>query len=82
MLPKWVKVTKNRFNEIRSTVTEAKNNKLETRIGNKMLRLKFLKEIASWKFNRNEAIQMYKNVMSEANIASGLNKTKNRIEMW
>ena len=47
-----------------------------------MLRLKFLKEIASWKFNRNEAIQMYKNVMSEANIASGLNKTKNRIEMW
>ena len=25
---------------------------------------------------------MYKNVMSEANIASGFKKTKNRIEMW
>ena len=75
-------MTKNRFNEIQSIATEAKNNKLETRIGKKMLRLKFLKEIAIWKLNRNEAIQMCKNVMSEANIASGLNKTKNRIEMW
>ena len=75
-------MTKNRFNEIQSIATEAKNNKLETKIGKKMLRLKFLKERASWKFNRNEAIQIYKNVMSEANIASGLNKTKNRTEMW
>ena len=59
-------MTKNRFNEIQSIATEAKNNKLETKIGKKMLRLKFLKEIASWKLNRNEAIQMCKNVMSEA----------------
>ena len=66
MLPKWVEVTKNWFNEIRSIVSEAKNNELETKIGKKMLRLKFLKEIASWKLNRNEAIQMCKNVMSEA----------------
>ena len=25
---------------------------------------------------------MHKNVMSEANITSGLNKTNNRIKMW
>ena len=86
MLPKWVEVTKNWFNEIRSIVSEAKNNELETKIGNKMLRInnseKFLKEIASWDFNRNEATKMHKNVMSEANITSGLNKTNNRIKMW
>ena len=30
MLPKWVRVTKKRFNEIQSIVTEAKKNKLKT----------------------------------------------------
>ena len=28
MLPKWIKVSEKRFNEILSTVTEAKNNGL------------------------------------------------------
>ena len=31
-LPKWVKVSKERFNEILSIVTEAKNNKLKTSV--------------------------------------------------
>ena len=80
MLPKWVKTTKSRFIEIQSMVTEGKNNKLETKIVGKILRLnnaeKFLKEIASTKSNRNEAIKIYKDVMSEANLMIGLNKTK------
>ena len=43
-------------------VTEGKKNKLETKIVGKILRLnnaeKFLKEIASTKSNRNEAIKI------------------------
>ena len=31
MLPKWVKVSEKRFNEILSTVTKAQNNGLKTR---------------------------------------------------
>ena len=80
MLPKWVKITKSRFIEIQSMVTEGKNNKLETKIVGKILRLnnaeKFLKEIASTKSNGNEAIKIYKDVMSEANLMIGLSKTK------
>ena len=33
MLPKWVKVPKNRVDEIQSIVTEAKNNKSKTNVG-------------------------------------------------
>ena len=62
MLPKWVKITKSRYNEIQSVVTEGKKNKLETKIVGKIRRLnnaeKFLKEIASTKSNRNEAIKI------------------------
>ena len=30
MLPKWIKLSEKRFNEILSTVTEAKNNRFKT----------------------------------------------------
>ena len=32
MLPKWVKISKNRFNEILSIVTKAKNNRFSTNV--------------------------------------------------
>ena len=32
VLPKWVQVTKNRFDEIQSMGTEAKKNKLKTNV--------------------------------------------------
>ena len=35
MLPKWVKLTKNRFNGIHSIITEAKKNKLKTSVDGK-----------------------------------------------
>ena len=54
--------------------------KVKTKRGGKNI-LKEI-EIASRKINRNEATKMYKNViMSEANLMSGFNKTKNRMKM-
>ena len=32
MLPKWIKVSEKRFNEILSAVTKAKNNRLKTNV--------------------------------------------------
>ena len=39
MLPKWVKVSKKRFNEIPSTITEAKNNGLKINVDGKEITL-------------------------------------------
>ena len=40
MLPKWVKVSKKRFNEIPSTITETKNNGLKINVDGKEILLK------------------------------------------
>ena len=83
MLPKLVKITKSILSEIQSMVTEGKNNKLETKTGNKVFSLNnaefFFKQISSGTINKNEAIKMYENVIIEANLISDLIKTKNRI---
>ena len=51
MLPKWVKVSKKRFNEILSTITEAKNNGLKINVDGREITLdkaeSFLKGIGS-----------------------------------
>ena len=39
MLPKWVRISKKRFNEILSTVTKAKNNGLRTNVDRKEIKL-------------------------------------------
>ena len=39
MLPKWVKLTKNRFNGIHSIITGAKKNKLKTSVDGKKFTL-------------------------------------------
>ena len=52
-LPKWVKVSEKRFNEILNTVTEAKNNGLKAYIDGKEITLdkaeSLLKDISSGK---------------------------------
>ena len=39
MLPKWVNVSKEGFNEILSTVTEGKNNRLRTNVDRRKITL-------------------------------------------
>ena len=54
-LPKWVKVNKERFNEILSIVTEAKSNKLKTSVDKNIITVnsveELVKDIASKKLN-------------------------------
>ena len=54
-LPKWVKVNKERFNEILSVVTEAKSNKLKTSVDKNIITVnsveELVKDIASKKLN-------------------------------
>ena len=54
-LPKWVKVNKERFNEILSIVTEAKSNELKTSVDKNIITVnsveELVKDIASKKLN-------------------------------
>ena len=66
MLPKWVQVTKNRFNEIRSIVTEAKINKLKTSLDRDEFMLddveSLLEGTINGKIKRSEAKKRYNNI--------------------
>ena len=76
MLPKWVKVTKNRFDEIQSIATEAKNNKLKTTIGGKNITInsaeELIKDTASRKTECKKALERYNAILD-----SGVNKIIN-----
>ena len=58
MLPKWIKVSDKRFNEILSTVTEAKNNGFKTNVDRREITLdnaeSLLKGIGSGKINKRK----------------------------
>ena len=58
MLPKWVKVPKNRVDEIQSIVTEAKNNKSKTNVGKIVItvnnREELIKDIACGKIEKKK----------------------------
>ena len=45
MLPKWVKVSEERFNEILSTVTKAKTEGLKTSVDGREIRLDYTKRL-------------------------------------
>ena len=45
MLPTWVKVSKSRFNEIQSMITEGKENELKTKIDNKEITLDYAEKL-------------------------------------
>ena len=67
VLPAWVKVTKNRFNEIQSIITEAKRNKLKISGDGKEFTLdnaeSSLKGITSGKIDGSEFKRKYNNVI-------------------
>ena len=58
MLPKWVNVSEERFNEILSTVTEAKNNGLKINVDGREITLDneecLVKDIGSGKIDKPE----------------------------
>ena len=57
-MPKWIKVSEKRFNEILSTVTEAKNNGFKTNVNGREITLdnaeNLLKDTGSGKINKRE----------------------------
>ena len=69
MLPKWIKVSEKRFNEILSTVTEAKNNGFKTNVDGREITLdnaeSLLKGIGSGKINKREFKKKYNNIADD-----------------
>ena len=82
VLPKWVKVTKNRFNEIWSIVTEVKKNKLKTSLDGKEFTLddaeSLLEGIINRKTNGSEAKERYNNIDDDIFIILKSKVTKNQ----
>ena len=69
MLPKWVNISGKRFNEILSTVTEAKNNGLKINVDGREITLdkaeSLLKDVGSEKVNGHEYKEKYKNIVDD-----------------
>ena len=68
-LPKWVKVSEKRFNEILSIITEAKNNGLKVNVDGEEITLdeaeKVLKGISSKEINRHEFKEKYNDIVDD-----------------
>ena len=68
-LPKWVKVSEKRFNEILSTITEAKNNQLKTDVDGEEITpdkaKNLLEDIGSGKLNKREFKEKYNDVIND-----------------
>ena len=87
VLPKWVKVTKNRFDKIQSIVTGAKNSKLKTSVDNKIITLnsieELIKDIASIKLKYKETENRYNairgNYISRIVVLKEYTKNQNKI---
>ena len=80
-LPKWVKVSKGRSNEILSLVTEAKNNKLKTRVDKKEFTLddaeSLPKGLVNGKIDGSEAKERCNKIIDDVNVILKAKITKN-----
>ena len=86
MLPKWVKVSKKRFNEILSTITEAKNNGLRINANGREITLykaeSLLKGIGSGRIDRHEVKEKYNDIVDDVEkILNRSTLTRNQINM-
>ena len=67
MLPKWVEISEKRFNDILSTVTKAKNDRLKTNVNGREITLdnteSLLKDIGNGLIDRNESKNRYNDVV-------------------
>ena len=72
MLPKWVKVSEKRFNEILSIVTEAKNNGLKTSVDGREITLdnigSLLKDVGSGEIDGSQYKKEYNNIVNDADV--------------
>ena len=70
MLPKWVKVSEKRFNEILNTITEAKNNGLKTNVDGEEITLdkveSLLKGAGSRKIDGHKFKEEYNSIDDDA----------------
>ena len=68
-LPKWVEVSRKRFNEILSIITKSKNAGLKTNVGEREITLdnaqSLLKGIASRKINKSQFQKEYNNIVDD-----------------
>ena len=83
ILPKGIKISKKRFNEILSTVTEAKNNGLETNVDGREVTLdnaeSLLKGVGSGKIDQREFKKKYNNIVDDVEkILNGSMLTRNQ----
>ena len=69
-LPKWIKVSEKRFNEILSTVTEAKNKRLKINVDGREITLNkvesLLKGVGSRKIDKHEFKENYNDIADDA----------------
>ena len=69
MLPKWVKVSEKRFNEILSTVTKAKNEGLKIIVDGREITLdnieSLLKDLGNGILDRHELKREYNNIADD-----------------
>ena len=78
MLPKWVKVSGKRFNEILTTVTKAKNDGLKTNVDGREITLDntetLLKPTVSGKIDGSEFKKEYNNIVNDVNVILKVHK--------
>ena len=69
VLPKWIKTSEKRFNEILRTVTKAKNNGLKISVGGREITPdkveSLLKDVGSGKINRHEFKEKCNDIMDD-----------------
>ena len=87
MLPKWVKVSEKRFNEILSTVTKAKNEGLKIIVDGREITLdnieSLLKDLGNGILDRHELKREYNNIADD--VEAIVNKpiiTRNQEKKW
>ena len=80
-LPPWIKVPKNRFNEIKDVITRSNESRLITSIGKRKITLKnaekLLKGIINGKIVKNEARKMDNSIVDDANRVNKLQNLQN-----
>ena len=86
MLSEWVEVSEERFNEILSTVTKAKNEGLRTNVDGREITLDnteiLLKDLGNGTLDGNEFKREYNNIVSDVNaIINKLTITRNQEKM-
>ena len=85
MLTKWVNVSKERFNEILSTVTEAQNNGLRTNVDGREIILinaeTLLKDTSNRKINKREFIKKYNNIADDVEVLNKSILTRNHLKI-